>query len=131
MSVKLEEFLLFPEDIYRIGNSTSHKLTAVRPFDVNTMVINGVTMVIANGKGVSLYTIERIIQKQLTGFAWKFNKGTQVAPGLRLVSDEPQHYMLAPLTNMPIDKYKGLLEEMGVRCGKYFHVKKGGILVRA
>ena len=50
MCVKLEEFLLFPEDIYRIGNSTSHKLTAVRPFDVNTMVINGVTMVIANGK---------------------------------------------------------------------------------
>ena len=131
MSVKLEEFLLFPEDVYRMGNSGSHKLTAVRSFEVNTTTINGVTIIIANGKGVSLYTIEKIIEKNLTGFAWRFNKGAQVIPGLKLVSDEPQHYMLAPISNMPVDKYKGLLEEMGIRCGKYFQVKKGGVLVRA
>lgn len=114
-----------------MGSSGSHKISAVRPIDANTMIVNGVTVIIANGKGVSLYIIEKIIEKNLTGFAWKFNKGTQVTPGLKLVSDEPQHYMLAPGANMPVDKYKGLLEEMGIRCGKYFHVKKGGVLVMA
>ena len=131
MSVKLDEFILFPEDVYRMGNSTSHKLTTVRPIEVNTMKVNGVTVIIANGKGVSLYTINKIIEKGLTGFAWKFDKSAKVVSGLKLVSDEPEHYMLAPVQNMPVDKYKGLLEEMGLKCCKYYKVKEGGILIRA
>ena len=131
MSVKLEEFIFFPEEIYRMGNSTTHKLTTVRPIEVNTININSVTMIVANGKGVSLYTIHKIIEKGLTGFAWKFEKSAKIIPGLKLVSDEPEHYMLAPIQNMPIDKYKGLLEEMGLKCCKYYKVKEGGILIRA
>ena len=131
MSVKLEEFIFFPEEIYRMGNSTTHKLTTVRPIEVNTININSVTMIVANGKGVSLYTIHKIIEKGLTGFAWKFEKSAKIIPGLKLVSDEPEHYMLAPIQNMPVDKYKGLLEEMGLKCCKYYKVKEGGILIRA
>jgi hypothetical protein len=131
MSITLDEFLLFPEDVYRVGNSSSHKLSAVRSWEVDTMVINGVTVVIANGKGVSLYTIEKIIEKRLTGFAWKFNRGTRIVSDLRLVRDEPEHYMLAPIRNMPVDKYKGLLEEMGLHCSKYYKVKEDGTLLRA
>ena len=131
MSVKLEEFVFFPEEVYRMGNSGSHKLSTVRPIEVDTIKVNGVTVIVANGKGVSLYTINKIIEKGLTGFAWKFEKNAKVVPGLKLVSDEPEHYMVAPLQNMPVEKYKGLLEEMGLKCCKYYKVKEGGILTRA
>jgi hypothetical protein len=130
MSLILQEFYMFPEEIYRMGNSGSHKLTFVRPTEVNTMDLHGVKVIIANGKGVSLYTIDKIIEKGLTGFAWQFQKGLNVTHGLKLVTDEPNHYMLAPIANMPVEKYKGLLEEMGLSCMKYFSVKEGGKLVR-
>jgi len=121
--------MLFPDDVFRVGNATGHKLAAVRPTEVDTVVVNGVMMIIANGKGVSLYTLTKIIEKGLTGYAWKFQKYATVIPGLKLVSDEPEHFMLAPAHNMPVAKYKGLLEEMGLRCCKYCRVKEGGIVV--
>jgi hypothetical protein len=31
---------------------------------------------------------------------------------------------------MPVDKYKGLLEELGLRCEKYLKVNEGGSFVR-
>lgn len=97
---------------------------------VDTYNVNGVTMIVANGKGVSLYTMEKVLEKGLTGFAWKFNKNTQVVPNLKLVNDEPGHYMLCPIKNMPLDEYKGLLEKMGVSCAKYIKVKKDGTIQR-
>lgn len=87
-------------------------------------------MIIANDKGVSLYTAKGLVEEGLTGFAWKFEKGTAVVSGLKLVNDKPEHYMLSPLHNMPLDKYKGLLEEMGLLCGKYFRIKNPGELVK-
>ena len=42
----------------------------------------------------------------------------------RLVNDKPHHYCVAPTTNMPIDKYKGLLEELGLRAERF--IKKAG-----
>lgn len=130
MSILMEEFFIFPEQIYRIGNSTSHRLADIRPDEVDIIEINGVNVVIANNKGVSLWTVEGIIKKGLTGYAWRFEKGTPLIPDLKLISDEPGHYMLPPLHNIPLDKYKGLLEEMGLLCGKYFHIKKPGELKR-
>jgi hypothetical protein len=62
---------------------------------------------------------------------WKFIKGTHILPELIIVSDEAGHYMNAPAHNIPVDKYKGLLEEMGMKCCKYFRVKPGGFLERA
>ncbi len=114
-----------------MGNSTTHRLSSVRPTEVNTMMINGVMVIIANNKGVSLYSLDKIKQIGLTDYAWKFNKGATVPQELKIVSDKPEHYMLAPTVNMPVDKYKGLLEEMGIKCSKYFKVKPGGIVTRA
>jgi hypothetical protein len=44
--------------------------------------------------------------------------------GLKMVNDKPGHYCIAPTTNMPIDKYKGLLEELGLKAVRA--VKKQG-----
>lgn len=130
MSILMEEFFVFPEQIYRIGNSTSHRLPNIRPDEIDIIEIDAVKVVIANDKGISLWTAEGIIKKGLTGYAWKFEKGTSVISGLKLISDEPGHYMLSPLYNIPLDKYRGLLEEMGLLCGKYFHIRKPGELTR-
>lgn len=48
----------------------------------------------------------------------------QLPVGLQLVNDKPHHYCVAPTTTMPIDKYKGLLEELGLRAERF--IKKAG-----
>ena len=51
--MKIEDLYFAPEDLYRLGNSSSPRLTNVRrPKDVDTTEINGITIVIANGKGI-------------------------------------------------------------------------------
>ncbi len=126
-----QEFFIFPEEVYRMGNSGSHRLTVIRPTEINTREVKGVTMVKANNRGVSVYTLEGLKAEQLTGFAWKFKKNTPVVKDLKLVSDDkPGHYVLAPAREMPLDTYKGLLEEMGVKCDKYLKVKKDGTIVK-
>ncbi len=45
--------------VRKLGNSTSPRLTNVRrPKDISTIEVNGVLVVVANGKGVSLSTRE-------------------------------------------------------------------------
>jgi hypothetical protein len=128
--VSIKEFYLFPEDVYRMGNAKTHRMSVIRQDEVITMEIKGVTIVIANNNGVSVWTKEGIIEKGLTGYAWLITTGTSLPTGLKLVNDTPGHYMLAPVRNMPLDTYKGLLEEMGVKCEKYLQVKKDGTMVR-
>lgn len=128
--ISIKEFYLFPEDVYRMGNSTTHRMSVIRQDEILTMKMKGVTMVVANNNGVSVWTKEGIIEKKLTGYAWLIKTGTSLPIGLKLVNDTPGHYMLAPIKNMPIDTYKGLLEEMGLKCEKYLQVKKDGTMVR-
>jgi len=49
---------------------------------------------------------------------WKIKKGVQLPIGLKLVKDirvgHKGHYMIAPSKNMPLKKYLGLLEELGL-----------------
>ncbi|WP_440480621.1 hypothetical protein [Rheinheimera baltica] len=52
---------------------------------------------------------------------------TQPPVGLKLVQDKAHHYCIAPTQNMPIDKYKGLLEEMALKAARVF--KKEGKVV--
>jgi len=125
-----QEFYLFPEELYRMGNSGNHRLTAIKPREVDVTVINEVETVLANGKGVSLFTLEGAIVEGLTGFAWKFEKGTGVVAGLKLVKDRPDHYMLAPVHNMPFAEYIGLLNDMGIRCSKHLKINKDGTVVQ-
>jgi len=39
---------------------------------------------------------------------------------LKLVTDSPGHYLVAPVKNMLVDKYKGILEEMALKALKLF-----------
>jgi len=73
---------MLDEDLYRLGNSTSPKLHNVRADDVNTYERNGVVMVVANGKGISLITEARLkrIEKVATGYVWKLPASERVLP---------------------------------------------------
>lgn len=90
----------------------------VRESEIDTTDINGVRAVIANGRGVSLYTKDELEKTTLTGWIWKFSAQTQVPLGLKLVNDKPGHYCVAPTYNMPLDLYKGLLQDMGMKAEK-------------
>ena len=109
-----KEFYLIPEEIFRLGNFNSPRLSNVRPRDVNTTKINGIEVIIANGKGVSVFDKVGINESPMTGWIWRFSPSTKLPFGLKLVNDKSHHYSIAPVHNMPVDKYKGLLEEMAL-----------------
>lgn len=113
-----------PEDVFRLGNADSSRLSHVRPRDVDTMTVNGIAMVIANGKGISVFDREGINESPMTGWVWKVRGSAQLPSGLKLVKDKAHHYCIAPTQNMPVDKFKGLLEGVAVRAERVF--KKDG-----
>jgi hypothetical protein len=119
-----KDFYIIPEDVYRLGNSESPRLSHVRARDVDTMVLNEIVIVIANGKGISVFDFEGITEAPFEGWVWELTANTQLPPGLKLVQDTPHHYSVAPVTNMPVTKYKGLLEELGLRARRV--LKKQG-----
>jgi len=119
-----KEFYIVPEEIFRLGNSNAPKLSHVRPRDVDTIQVNGITVIVANGKGISVFDREGINESPMNGWVWRFSPKTQPPIGLRLVQDKPHHFCITPTQNMPIDKYKGLLEEMALKAKKVF--KKEG-----
>ena len=111
---------ILPEELFRIGNKETPKLSHVRSKDVETMQLNGITVIIANGKGISVFDKTGINQSNMTGWVWRFPPNTRPPQGLKLVNDKPHHYGIAPVTNMPLDKYKGLLEEMALKATMVF-----------
>lgn len=119
-----KEFFILPEELFRLGNSSSSRLSNVRSRDVDTIEINGITVIRANGKGISVFDRVGINESPMTGWVWRFPPNTQPPVGLKLVQDKPHHYCIAPTQNMPIDKYKGLLEEMALKATRVF--KKEG-----
>ncbi|MBB3061766.1 hypothetical protein [Microbulbifer rhizosphaerae] len=122
-----KEFFILPEELFRLGNSSSSKLSNVRSRDVDTIEINGITVIRANGKGISVFDTDGINESPMTGWVWRFPPNTQPPFGLKLVQDKPHHFCIAPTQNMPIDKYKGLLEEMALKATRVF--KKEGKVV--
>jgi len=62
-----EEFYIIPEEVYRVGNSTSPLLHKVRSGEVDVMEMNGVRIILANGKGVSLYNEAGLKEAPLSG----------------------------------------------------------------
>ncbi|MCW8126573.1 hypothetical protein [Microbulbifer halophilus] len=122
-----KEFYILPEELFRLGNSTSPRLSNVRPRDVDTMEVNGINMIIANGKGISVFDIDGINESPMTGWVWKFSPNTRPPVGLKMVQDKAHHYCISPAQNMPLDKYKGLLEEMALSATRVF--KKEGKVV--
>lgn len=121
-----KEFYIIPEEVFRLGNTNSPKLSNIRPRDINIINVNGVPVVVANGKGISVFDKEGIALSPMTGWVWRFSPNTRFPLGLKLVQDKPHHFCIAPAHNMPLDKYKGLLEEMALSAKRIF--KKEGKL---
>lgn len=119
-----KEFYLVPEEIFRLGNHNNPRLNHVRPRDVNIVAINGIDVIIANGKGISVFDKDGINESPMTGWIWCISQNAPLPIGLKLVQDKPHHYSIAPIHNMPVDKYKGLLEEMALHAKRVF--KKEG-----
>lgn len=117
--MKVVDLYLAPEDLFRLGNATDPRLTHIRrPKDIDTVEMNGLLVVIANGKGISLATEERISKSPVSGWVWKISKGTQMPKGLRLINDRPGHYSICPVSNMTLDEFKGLLSKLALKCQK-------------
>ena len=117
--MQLVDLFLAPEDLFRFGNATSPRLTHIRrPRDVDTIEINGITVVVANGKGLSLATQDRLDKTPINGWVWKIAKGAHMPFGLKLVNDRPGHYSVCPQSNMPLDEFIGLLSKLAIKCQK-------------
>ena len=54
--ITIQEFYLFPEEVYRMGNSGSHRMSVIRADEVNVTHLKGVPVIVANNKGVSVWT---------------------------------------------------------------------------
>ncbi len=122
--MQLDDLFLAPEDLYRLGNSSDPRLSHVRqPGDIDTTELNGVAIVVANGKGVSLFTKAKIEKTSMTGWVWKLSRGTPMPVGLRLLNDRPGHYSLCPIQNMPLDEFKGLLAKLALGCQKLYRMQ--------
>ncbi len=111
------DFILL--DLYRFGNSSQPRLDHVRAFkDVAVNKVNGIEIVVANGNGVSLSSTFDPNKRN----TWKLARNTPIPTGLRLVKDlrpgRANHFMIAPVSNMPFTKYLGLLQELAVYCKK-------------
>ena len=87
---------------------------------MDTTVLNGITMVVSNGKGISLSTKGRIDKTQMTGWVWKISRGTQMPVELKLLNDRQDHFSICPISNMPLDEFIGLLSKLALKCQKVF-----------
>jgi hypothetical protein len=110
---------LVPEDLFRLGNAESPRLSHVRQRDVDVVQVGEITVVVANGKGISLFDLEGISLAPVNGWVWRIRASRPVPAGLKLVKDKPHHYSIAPLSNMPLSKYKGLLEEFALHAERF------------
>ena len=117
-----ENLYLAPETLYRLGNATSPLLTRVRPGEIDTINMNGVTMIVANGKCVSLYNKTGLDLAPVTGWVWEIKSQTQMPIGLKLIKDNrPEgHYSLCPTKNMSVHEFVALLEKVVIHCKKVF-----------
>lgn len=109
----------FTENLYRMGNSTWPAFTEERAkSDVLIQKINGIDVVIANGNGFSAFNYLTPIMKRPGKTIWRIKKNAQIPQGLKLVKDlrpgHEGHFMIAPEKQMPLKKYLGLLEELGM-----------------
>lgn len=55
----------------------------------------------------------------MNGWVWRISASRAVPVGLKLVKDKPHHYCIAPVANMPLSKYKGLLEEFALHAERF------------
>jgi hypothetical protein len=120
-----EKMYIVPEDLYRLGNASSPLMTRIRPGEVDVTELNGIKMIVANGKGISLYNKTGLELIPLTGWVWEISARTPLPFGLKLVKDDkPEgHYTICPIRNMSVHEFVGLLESIVIYCKKVFKKK--------
>ena len=106
---------LAQDDLFRLGNASAPRLDHVRADDVDTFELKGVHMVVANGKGISLFD-ESGIARLRGGWLWKIPQGTSRPEGLGLYNDPGAHFALCPTRVMSVESYKGLLLDLASLC---------------
>ena len=109
----------FSKDLYRMGNATWPRFTDERArVDVLISMRNGVEVVIANGNGFSAFDRITPAMRQPGRKVWRIMKGARIPSELVVVKDMrvglSGHYLIAPATTMPLKKYLGVLEELGM-----------------
>ena len=107
---------LSQDDLYRLGNASSAKLDHIRPVDVNAYEQNGVQMIRADGRGISLRTEEGLSAFRGGGWLWKIAKGFQMPTGIALHNNRGSHYMICPVRDKSMNAYIALLNEVALRC---------------
>ena len=122
MASETEYLYMFAEDFYRLGNASSPRLDNVRDKDIDMFDRNGITMVRANGIGISLYNEARLSTEHPTGWIWKIPQSTPMPFGLALKPDpkpgKKGHFFLCPTIDMSLDKYRSLLSDLALRSEK-------------
>lgn len=109
----------FTKDLYRMENATWPAFTEDRAkVDVVIIKNNGIDTVIANGNGFSAFDHLTKVMRKPGKKIWRIKKGVPLPQELKLVKDKrpghEDHYMIAPAKNMPLKKYLGILEELGL-----------------
>jgi hypothetical protein len=109
----------FTKDLYRMGNAIWPKFDEDRArVDVVIILRNDIEVVLANGNGFSAYDHLTSTMKKPGKKIWRIRKGVSLPPELKLVKDmrpgHEGHYMIAPAAEMPLKKYLGALEELGM-----------------
>jgi hypothetical protein len=106
-----------PFDLFRGGNAQGvqfHEDRAIK--DCITYPRDGITFVKANLTGFSCFSHLTDRMKRQGKNIWKLKKGAVLPVELKLVKDQRRghdgHYMLAPVKDMPLKKYIGLIEEL-------------------
>lgn len=122
----------FTKDLYRMGNGTWPAFTEDRArTDVVIVTQDGIETVLANGNGFSAFDHLTPIMKKPGKKIWRIKKGAQIPVELKLVKDRRPghdgHYMIAASYNMPLKKYLGALEELGLDRSRVQLLVSGGI----
>jgi len=108
------------KDLYRMGNATWPAFTEQRVrIDVKIELQNGVEVVVANGNGFSAYDHLTPVMKVPGKKIWRIKKGASLGDDLVIAEDrrkgqDGRHYFIAPKRTMPLKKYLGALEELGM-----------------
>jgi hypothetical protein len=121
----------FTKNLYRMGNARWPAFTEERArVDVTIIMRTGIEMVVANGNGFSAFDHLTKTMLKPGKKIWRIKKGATLPPELRLVKDRRPghegHYMIAPTATMPLKKYLGLLEELGMDRSRVELIVTGG-----
>ena len=111
---------MLDEDLYLLGNANSPRLDHVRQVNVDTYDHNHILMVRANGLGISLGAERYFNKMRISGWLWRVPAHTPLPQGLAANPDpnpaKAGHFLLYPVSDMTMDKYRALLSELALRC---------------